>query len=121
MLRGLFTADGTVVDSGDKAQYVGLDSTSLELLIQVQRMLLGFGIKSKLYSDRRGGRFTALMPDGKGGTKEYPVQEMHALRITPILPGPVRAADRVRAREQQGRRAAAAEPAGLHLPGRDAR
>jgi ribonucleoside-diphosphate reductase alpha chain len=48
LLRGLYTADGTVVDSGDKTQYVGLDSTSKELLIQVQRLLLGFGIKSKL-------------------------------------------------------------------------
>ena len=28
VLRGLYTADGTVVNSGDKVQYVGLDSTS---------------------------------------------------------------------------------------------
>nr|MBA3779469.1 intein-containing adenosylcobalamin-dependent ribonucleoside-diphosphate reductase [Chloroflexota bacterium] len=82
LLRGLFTADGTVVNVGDKTQYVGLDSTSPELLLQVQRMLLGFGIKSKLYENRRGGRFEALMPDGKGGMRTYPVQEMHSLRIT---------------------------------------
>ncbi len=82
MLRGLFTADGTVVDSGDKSQYVGLDSTSLELLVQVQRLLLGFGVKAKLYENRRGGHFEALLPDGRGGMKSYPVREMHSLRIT---------------------------------------
>ncbi len=82
MLRGVFTADGTVVDSGDKSQYVGLDSTSLELLVQVQRLLLAFGVKAKLYENRRGGRFEALLPDGKGGMKAYPVREVHSLRIT---------------------------------------
>ena len=82
LLRGLFTADGTVVDSGEKSQYVGLDSTSLELLVQVQRLLLAFSIKSKLYENRRGGRFESLLPDGHGGLKAYPVREMHSLRIT---------------------------------------
>ncbi|WP_164066575.1 LAGLIDADG family homing endonuclease, partial [Serratia marcescens] len=55
ILRGLFTADGTVVDSTDKSQYVGLDSSSPELIRQVQSMLLQFGIKSKIYSERRAG------------------------------------------------------------------
>ncbi len=82
LLRGLFTADGTVNNVPNKSQYVGLDSTSLELLVQVQRMLLGFGIKSKLYENRRGGKLTSLMPDGKGGMKAYAVKETHALRIT---------------------------------------
>ena len=82
ILRGLFTADGTVVDSGPKSQYVGLDSTSHELLLQVQRLLLGFGIKSKLYENRRAGKLQALLPDGKGGMASYAVQETHSLRIT---------------------------------------
>ena len=82
LLRGLFTADGTVVDSGTKSQYVGLDSTSLELLVQVQQMLLAFGIKAKLYENRRAGRFEQLLPDGTGGMRVYPVKEMHSLRIT---------------------------------------
>ncbi len=82
ILRGLFTADGTVVDSGEKVQYVGLDSTSHELLLQVQRMLLGFGIKSKLYENRRAGKLSAVLPDGRGGMKSYPVKEMHSLRVT---------------------------------------
>ncbi len=81
MLRGLFTADGCVVDSGEKSQYVGLHSTSELLLAQVQTMLLGFGIKSKIYRNRRLTS-TALLPDGNGGHKHYDVQQMHALRIT---------------------------------------
>jgi ribonucleoside-diphosphate reductase alpha chain len=82
VLRGVFTADGTVANYGEKSQYVSLDSTSLELLQQVQILLLSFGIKSKLYRERRGGVDHATLPDGKGGSREYPVREMHSLRIS---------------------------------------
>ena len=83
ILRGLFTTDGTVANYGEKSQYVSLDSTSLELLRQVQLLLLGFGIKSKLYENRRALHAdTAALPDGKGNTKDYPVQQMHSLRIS---------------------------------------
>ncbi|MCR4413756.1 MAG: hypothetical protein NUV77_15155, partial [Thermoguttaceae bacterium] len=83
ILRGLFTTDGTVADYGGKSQYVALDSTSLELLRQVQLLLLGFGIKAKLYEHRRAlGAHTAVLPDGKGGMKEYPVEQVHSLRIS---------------------------------------
>ncbi len=81
LLRGLFTADGTVGHSATTA-YVGLDSTSLELLLQTQRMLLGFGIKSRLYQDRQPGTLSKLLPDGRGGMREYPVKPVHSLRIT---------------------------------------
>ncbi len=83
MLRGLFTADGTVACYGSKSQYVSLDSSSLALLQQVQLLLLGFGIKAKIYRNRRtDGQTTALLPDGKGGLGEYPIQQMHSLRIS---------------------------------------
>ena len=82
ILRGLFSADGTVANYGDKSQHVALDSTSLDVLLQVQRMLLGFGIKARIYENRRGGQLTSILPDGKGGSKAYPVREMHSLRIT---------------------------------------
>ena len=82
VLRGLFTADGTVANYGEKSQYVSLDSCSEELLRQVQLLLLSFGIKSKLYGDRRGGSTSSLLPDGHGGTREYPVQPMYSLRIS---------------------------------------
>jgi len=82
LLRGLFTADGTVANYGTKNQYIALDSTSLELLRQVQLLLLNFGIKAKLYENRRAGNLRAMLPDGNGGTKEYTVEEMHSLRVS---------------------------------------
>jgi len=82
ILQGLFTADGTVGNYSDKSQYISLDSTSIKLLEQVQLVLLGFGVKSKIYRDRRGGQTTTLLPDGRGGVKEYPVHETHSLRIS---------------------------------------
>jgi len=82
LLQGLFSADGTVANYGEKSQYVALDSTSLQLVKDVQMLLLGFGIKSKLYKNRRAGKTKALLPDGKGGMKEYDVKEVHSLRIS---------------------------------------
>ena len=82
VLRGLFTADGTVANYGDKCQYVSLDSTSEELLQQVQLLLLSFEIKAKLFRERRAGVTEASLPDGKGGSKTYAVKEMHSLRIS---------------------------------------
>lgn len=82
ILRGLFTTDGTVANYGGKSQYISFDSSSLTLVQQVQQLLLQFGIKSKLYRNRRGGTASTLMPDGKGGLREYPVTETHALRIS---------------------------------------
>jgi len=82
LLSGLFTADGCVGDYGDKTQYVALDSSSLELLSQVQSLLLSFGVKAKIYENRRGGVVSSMCPDGKGGVASYPVQEMHSLRVS---------------------------------------
>jgi ribonucleoside-diphosphate reductase alpha chain len=78
LLRGLFTADGSVANYGDKSQYVALDSTSRELLRQVQLLLLGFGIKAKIYEGRRAGKLEAVLPDGRGGARSYPVQEIYS-------------------------------------------
>ncbi|HKZ06297.1 MAG TPA: LAGLIDADG family homing endonuclease [Methylomirabilota bacterium] len=82
LLRGLFSADGTVANYGDKSQYVALDSSSELLLRQVQLLLLSFGIKSKLYGDRRAGTTVSVLPDGRGGSRQYPVQPMFSLRIS---------------------------------------
>ena len=82
ILQGLFTSDGTVANYGEKSQYVALDSSSLQLLKDVQILLLGFGIKSKLYKNRRAGKLTSFLPDGNGGIKEYAVKEMYSLRIS---------------------------------------
>jgi len=82
VLRGLFTADGTVANYDEKSQYIALDSSSRCLLKQVQLLLLSFGIKAKLYMNRRAGVSKAMLPDGLGGSREYAVSEMHSLRIS---------------------------------------
>ncbi|MEO7201788.1 MAG: LAGLIDADG family homing endonuclease, partial [Candidatus Tumulicola sp.] len=81
ILRGLFTADGTVANYGSKSQYVSLDSCSLDLLKQTQHLLLSFGIKAKLYQNRRV-ELTSQCPDGMGGLATYNVAQMHSLRIS---------------------------------------
>ena len=69
-LQALFGADGTVAGKDSKKGVsVRLNSSYPELLEGVQRILLNFGIASKIYL-RRGERL-ASMPDGKGGRKEY--------------------------------------------------
>jgi ribonucleoside-diphosphate reductase alpha chain len=81
IIRGLATADGTVGNYGDKSQHVGIGSTSLRLLEQVQLLLLGFGVKAKIYRDRQVAG-VSLMPNGRGGVSEYPRAPIHELRIS---------------------------------------
>jgi len=81
VLCGLFTADGTVANYGSKSQYVSLDSCSLRLLQQTQHLLLSFGIKSKICTNRRS-TLASRCPDGNGGLSECALVQMHSLRIS---------------------------------------
>jgi ribonucleoside-diphosphate reductase alpha chain len=81
LIRGFATADGTVANYGEKSHYVSLDSTSIELLRQLQVLMLGFGIKSKIYENRKTAS-TSLLPDGRGGSAEYATLPFHSLRIS---------------------------------------
>ncbi|NOY98927.1 MAG: ribonucleoside reductase class II [Chloroflexi bacterium] len=80
-LQALFTADGQVNDGGDKGCSVRLSSSHLALLKDVQRLLLNFGIASKIYEERRPAGYRA-MPDGRGGSKEYYCLAQHDLVIS---------------------------------------
>jgi ribonucleoside-diphosphate reductase alpha chain len=83
ILSGLFTADATVANYGAKSHYISLESVSLVLLQQVQQLLLAFGVKAKLYRNRRaGGELRSVLPDGFGGLRSYPVQQIHSLRLS---------------------------------------
>ena len=55
-LQALFTADGHVSGHPDKGVSVRLTSISLPLLRDVQRMLLNFGIGSRIYAERHAAR-----------------------------------------------------------------
>jgi ribonucleoside-diphosphate reductase alpha chain len=80
-LQALFTADGSVQGAIEKGISVRLASSESELLRDVQRLLLNFGIKSTVYENRRDAGSREL-PDGKGGTKEYETKAQHELAIT---------------------------------------
>ncbi|MFP8958580.1 LAGLIDADG family homing endonuclease [Natrialbaceae archaeon A-CW3] len=79
-LQALFTADGGVQGNVEKGVSVRLSSSDRALLVDVQRLLLNFGIASKLYDERREAG-TKLLPDGNGGEKEYDVRAQHDLVI----------------------------------------
>ncbi|MEJ7616823.1 MAG: LAGLIDADG family homing endonuclease [Pyrinomonadaceae bacterium] len=80
-LQALFSADGTVLDTHYKGIDVRLSSKSIRLLTEVQMLLLNFGIASRIYSNRRPAK-GALLPDGKGGRKEYQRCALHDLAIS---------------------------------------
>jgi ribonucleotide reductase alpha subunit len=80
-LQALFTADGQVNDGGAKGCSARLSSSHLPLLKDVQRLLLNFGIASRIYEQRRPAGYRA-MPDGHGGTKEYYHRPQHDLAIS---------------------------------------
>ncbi len=80
-LRGLFDADGCVYD-GEKSRYVGLGSSSVELLRGVQRLLTTLGITSRIYPTTSGTEkaFEYVRKDGSVG--RYAGRPMYDLRIT---------------------------------------
>jgi len=80
-LQALFTADGTVFDAEHKGIDVRLTSVSLELLEDVQKLLLNFGIASRIYLNRRKAQ-ERMLPDGKGGQKLYSCQAYHELNVS---------------------------------------
>jgi ribonucleoside-diphosphate reductase alpha chain len=83
-LQGLFSADGTVNVAGRNwnACSVRLASSTPELLQEVQILLQNLGISSKIRLRRKAGR--RLMPDGRGGMKEYAHKAQYELILDKI-------------------------------------
>jgi len=81
-LRGLFDADGCVVTRA-QGRYVGLGSTSPELLRGVQRLLATFGIMSRIYQTKEASRTGSFSYTNKAGeTTNYGNSSSFDLRIT---------------------------------------
>ena len=81
-LRGLFDADGCVVTS-TKNRYVGLGSTSPDLLRGTQKLLSTFGIMSRIYETKKAARKSGFSYTNKAGeTTTYGNSAMYDLRIT---------------------------------------
>lgn len=79
-LRGLFDADGSVQGTQEHGVSVRLASVSMQHLLLAQQMLLNLGVNSTLYPNRQDEGYR-LLPDGKGGEKEYFCQALHELII----------------------------------------
>jgi ribonucleoside-diphosphate reductase alpha chain len=80
-LQGLFSSDGTILDDVSKGVSVRLWSSKPGLLKDVQRLLLNFGIASKVYLERKMAGYK-WMPDGHGQQREYFAQAGHELVIS---------------------------------------
>jgi ribonucleoside-diphosphate reductase alpha chain len=79
-LRALFQCDGTVQRDDPNAYCtIRLASSRPELLKQVQMLLANFGIHSRVLKRREAGM--RLLPDGKGGRREYACQPDFELLI----------------------------------------
>jgi ribonucleotide reductase alpha subunit len=68
-LRGLFDADGCIVNLRNGTRYVGLGSRSEELLLGVQELLGSLGIASRIYqSPAKKDTFSYVRKDGTKAT-----------------------------------------------------
>lgn len=77
-IKGLLYTDGTVSQT-KKHQGVHLSQTNIEFLKDVQILLSNLGIKSYLTISKNNKR---LLPDAKGGNKEYICKNIGTLSIT---------------------------------------
>lgn len=79
-IKGLFETDGTVnVSSFKNSCSARLSQSDLPFLKEIQILLSNFGIFCSVLS-RRKAKWT-LLPDGKGGNKEYWTKESYELII----------------------------------------
>jgi ribonucleoside-diphosphate reductase alpha chain len=80
-LRGLFQSDGTVIISGHDGTScsVRLASSHPSLLKDVQVLLANFGVFCRI--SKRRGAGNRVLPDGKGGSREYACKADYELII----------------------------------------
>lgn len=85
-IRGLYIGDGTIqkIDN-DKSKFgngwvLSLTSIDYEFLKNLQLILANFGIKSTIHTNKN--REMALLPNGKGGLKEYDTKPSWRILVT---------------------------------------
>ena len=77
-LAGLLDADGTVTrDANGSGFQIG--SVDHDLLRNLRLMLTTLGVRAKVVSGKAAGKY--MMPDGRGGEKEYECKELKRLLI----------------------------------------
>lgn len=80
VLSGWFDTDGSVQGNSQKGYSIRLTSVDIQRLSDAQLMLLRLGVPSKIYFRKDAG--SRLMPDGRGGKKEYHCQALYELIIS---------------------------------------
>jgi ribonucleoside-diphosphate reductase alpha chain len=79
-LRALFQSDGTVnISSSSQSCSIRLASSQPSLLREIQVLLANLGVFCRIHKRREAGR--RVLPDGKGGQREYDCQADHELII----------------------------------------
>ncbi len=78
-LAGLLDTDGCVQSNGSN-QSIVISSIHKKFLLDIRLMLQTLGVDSKVISQRAEGM--NLLPDGKGGSKEYLTKELNRLLIS---------------------------------------
>lgn len=80
-IKGLFYTDGTVniAKSAGNPLYLSLCSINKEWLKEIQLLLANLGMQSSIRILRKAGK--TLLPDGKGGRKEYDCKDAWRLII----------------------------------------
>lgn len=79
-LRGLYLTDATTASGSTNNVFVVLAQANERLLKDVQMLWLNLGVISSLTKMRDASK--RMMPDGKGGKKEYECQAMYRLGIS---------------------------------------
>ena len=78
----MFQLDGTITGNKPSGGFsIELGSIDRDHLVQVQRILLNFGVFTRIYQSKRVGGLTP-MPDGHGGMKDYFQKASWSLRAT---------------------------------------
>ena len=77
-LAGLLDSDGNVVRQ-ESSRAAQVSSVNPEFLKEVRLMLTTLGVQAKVHFKREGG--ARMLPDGRGGLREYDVQDEHRLLI----------------------------------------
>jgi ribonucleotide reductase alpha subunit len=79
-LRGILIADGTF--QAGEVTTMSISSISKTWIEELQILIANFGVKSSINLLREAGR--NILPDGRGGNKEFPVKACYRLLITSI-------------------------------------
>lgn len=78
-LAGLLDSDGTVCTDREGGNSYQITSTNKEFLLSIRLMLTRFGTQATVSADHEEG--LKLMPDGRGGSKEYECKKTWKLVI----------------------------------------